>query len=479
VSITLQRDWLAPPVDWRDPAAQSGFSREDIAVFLARGTPRRFKTLYSNVSRLPPGFALRTREDGNVSFIRTWSALQGGSRYFGLTLDERASHLRTLLQESVRRQSDGKRVGLLLSGGYDSTLLATLMARDGIDVMCYTVEAPGRYPSEWEHARETASRLEIPIRRVIVTLADLLESTTVIRPWKRSPNVCWVTANQLAASRAAAEDGCDVVLMGTGSDELLGPSTDEVETIWRFGSRTRSIGEAGAWSVLLGEKSKDRTDLLYKGNISAFAPDQLQMLFPDMDVADVLEEDVVTLYRELHEQAPNFPYESLTLQLELEMRSSDVIMHELTAASQAQGMPVAFPFYDRSLAEFAASIPLDFKANRSARHKKSIMEDRADWTGVTNKYLLRYAFKHLIPDSVNSRPRLAYTLPFSWWMRGEDRRLLMDCIKTASIWEKLGISREALAEFAGENLGEGNLWRAPLRFWLLYQLSIWERGKWI
>jgi asparagine synthetase B (glutamine-hydrolysing) len=391
-------------------------------------------------------------------------------------LDERASKLRKLLRKSVRRHSEGKRVALLLSGGYDSTLLASLMAQDGVDLRCYTVEAPGLYPSEWNHALETASRLRIPIRKIVVTLQDLLKSTTIMRSFKPTPNVCLTTAHLLATSRAASEDGCDVVMLGTGSDELFGPSMKEVETIWRFYLRARLIGTTTAWSLLLGEKSKDRSELLYKGKTSPFPEACIQTLFPDLDIAGLLEDDIVELYRDLHAEAPNCQYESLTLQLELEMRSSDVLMHELDTASRAYGMPTAFPFYDRAVAELAAGTPLAFKAHREFRTDNSVMEKGIDWTGVINKYLLRHAFKDLIPDSVDKRTRMASTLPFSWWIKGDEKKLIVERIEGSPIWESLRVNREALAAFTGENRGDGTFWRTPLRFWLLYQLSIWEDG---
>jgi asparagine synthetase B (glutamine-hydrolysing) len=475
--MNFRRDWLSPPTEWFDPAQSSGLSREDVAVFLGRGTPRRFRTLMSNVRRLPPGHEVRDPENGSLHLIRTWSALQRGSSYLNLGLEERAAELRNLLLTSVRNHCAGKKVGLLLSGGYDSTLIATLLVREGIRPQCYTVEAPGRYPSEWQHSRETAERLNIPIRKVVVTLEDLLRTSAEMWKVKASPNVCWVIANQAAASVAAREDDCDILILGTGSDELFGPSEEEAQASWNFDREIRSSGEAVAWSVLLGDKCERRTALLFKGNISPFEPEQLQRLFPDLDTTALLETDIVDLYRELHREAPNLPFCSLTLQLELEMRSADVILDELTSASLLSGVPVAFPFYDHAVVELAAGTPLEHKVNQGSLRTSS-SEDVVDWQRIISKYILRYAFKEIIPDSVNKRPRLAYTLPFSWWMKGEAKKSLVDQIQQSSIWEDLKIQRDVLREFTEEDLGEGNPWRGPLRFWLLYQLAVWaERMK--
>ena len=209
-----------------------------------------------------------------------WSALHSGSDYLEFNLEDRATELRKLLLKSVRRHSSGKKVGLLLSGGYDSTLLASLMAQDGVDLQCYSVEASEFFASEWAQARNTANRLGVRIKKIMVTLPDLLQSPVRIRPLKSSPNICLTTAHLLAASQAASEDGCDIVMLGTGSDELFGPNVKELETIWQFEQRAKVVGQSAAWSILTGNKSKERTKILYKGNISPFSEEDTQTLFP-------------------------------------------------------------------------------------------------------------------------------------------------------------------------------------------------------
>ena len=463
-TVYLEREWLQAPIDWGYTSPRPEMSREDIVSFLGRGTPRRFKTLYNGLLRLPPGFALASSRDGSVQPVRRWSALDAAPQYSGFTLEERAAKLRELLTASVIASAAGKRVGLLLSGGYDSTLLATLVANQGISARCYTVTAPGRYPSEWEHASETAQRLHLPARQIVVTLADLLGSVAVMKRLKNTPNVCWVTANQLAAARAAVEDGCEVLLQGTGSDELFGPATGEVETVWNFQRKVASAGVKQAWSALLGERSKERSFLLHKGNISPFSAAQLQELFPGVDVTAALEDDIVEFYRELQSQHPESTYESLTLQLELEMRSSDVILQELSTASQLHGIRAAFPFYERSIVELAAGTPLAMKAHCESGVGYLPQTRTYDWANVVNKYLVRYAFREIVPEAVNRRPRLAYTLPFSWWMRGEDREALARAIETSSVWQTLGMDVKRVLQYAREDLGQGSLWEAPLRF---------------
>lgn len=459
--MLVQREWLAKPVDWTETSPPSGVSREDFAVLLARGTPRRFRTLQSGVARLPPGYELVSTADAVRTPVRRWSALRSGAAYLGCGLDEMAAELRVRLQQSVRRHSEGKRVGLLLSGGYDSALLATLMARDGVDLKCYSVDAPELFPSEWEHARETASRLKVSLQKITVTLDDLLKAPAAMRLFKSTPNMCLTTAYLLAASRAAADDLCDIVMLGTGSDELLGPCTQEADAVKRFRQRAGSIGTAETWSTLLGDQSPRRTEVLYRGNIAPFPEQTIQQLFPDLELASLVEEDIAGLYRDLHAEDPQLPYESLTLQLELELRSSDVLMHELAAAASVHGMPTAFPFYDRSIVELAAGMPLTFKTCTHSQDGAS---------PIIHKYLLRHAFRDCMPVA-EGRPRSVATLPFQWDRKSDVKQELLQTIEDSPVWGQLGVSHAALIALVRDGGSEGEFWRVPRRFWLLYQLT--------
>lgn len=373
-----------------------------------------------------------------------------------------AAELRLLLRQSVRGHAEGKRVGLLLSGGYDSTLLATLMALDGVDLRCYSVDAPDLFPSEWEHALATASRLKLPIRKITVSLSNVLTAPATLRLFKHTPNMCLTTAHLLAASHAAAEEQCDIVMLGTGSDELFGPCWQEMETVNRFEQRANTTGAAETWATLLGGLSRERSELLYPGNIAPFPQKSVQRLFPDLDIPLLVEEDIATLYRDLHAEFPQHPYESLTLQLELELRSSDVLMHELTASARVHGMPVAFPFYDQSIVELAAGTPLRFKIHPISHEGSS---------NAVHKYLLRYAFRDLMPAAMNIRPRSVATLPFQWELKSDVKQVIFQAVEQSLIWQQLGISRAALTAILRDETSEREFWQVPRRFWLLHQLT--------
>ena len=482
VSGLVERKWLDAPLNWQEHGAASRVSREDVIVFLGRALPRRTRTLMAGVRRVPPGHRIKRPSSNTFVLERTWSALPSGD-FPRISEGELAAELRRLLPRVLKAQSEARKVGVLLSGGFDSALITILLSQMGIVPHCYTVvpEPHGPLIKEWKFACAIAEWVKAPIRCVTVTLQDVLRTSKELLQVTRKPHVCWVIANQFVGARAAKEDGCDLLMLGLGSDELFGPYQGEAAKAWRFDELALEIGEKEVWERTLCSDSSARSETFYLGNISssAFQPDLLGRLFPDVDVTTLLETDVLELLRELHELSPTSPIGTLFLQLELELRSSDILMYELNAAAALAGMTVAYPFYDKAVVELAAKVPLSLKSLRSDV-AGSTGSNTVDWKKVVDKHILRVAFQEVMPRAVHLRARgarRAYTLPIGWWMRNGIRRNLESTILECSAWEQFGVQSDVLTECTITLLDNLEDRGAALRFWLLYQIASWWQAS--
>src|SRR5204862_8097001 len=68
--------------------------------------------------------------------------------------------------------------------------------------------------------------------------------------------------------------------------------------------------------------------------------------------------------------------------------------------SMAASIESRVPFLDHELVEFAARLPDDWKLS-----------------GWTTKRVLREAMKGLLPESILSRPKMGFPVPFAGWTR--------------------------------------------------------------
>lgn len=135
--------------------------------------------------------------------------------------------LETFFVQSINKRIDGlDNIGILFSGGIDSTFIAFLCKKLGKNVTCYTAgfqdgnirEAPDLF-----HARCVAGQLGFPLRSVTLNLKEtekliphiiqVIESTDVVKVSVALPFYC--------AAELAKHDRQKVLLSGLGSEELF------------------------------------------------------------------------------------------------------------------------------------------------------------------------------------------------------------------------------------------------------------------
>jgi asparagine synthase (glutamine-hydrolysing) len=208
------------------PEISDGLNEAAIADFLLFGLNcDNSTTTFRQVRRLPPAHALSASAEG-VRLTRYWSApTEGRIRYS--RADDYVEHFRFLLRAAVADRLRTDRVGILLSGGLDSSSVAAL-AREltgdsgvATELLAYTTIHDSLVPDpDRIHACQVAESLRIPIHYVAVDH---------LRPFQcwDDPDVSWpepVDDPFLAGlfeqfGRIAAD--CRVALSGEGSDNLM------------------------------------------------------------------------------------------------------------------------------------------------------------------------------------------------------------------------------------------------------------------
>jgi asparagine synthase (glutamine-hydrolysing) len=133
--------------------------------------------------------------------------------------------LRTLVETAVLRRlpSPSQPMGVFLSGGLDSSIVAALVARHRPDAIFYVLADPGspdhRYAKRMVEALglERVRWIPLPDEDALPALVEaVVRSTESFNPSIVSNGLCtWLL------SRAARADGLKVVLTGEGADELF------------------------------------------------------------------------------------------------------------------------------------------------------------------------------------------------------------------------------------------------------------------
>lgn len=132
------------------------------------------------------------------------------------------NQLETKLIDSVKKRLRGlSRVGVMFSGGIDSTILAHLSREMGVETILYTV---GREDSDdFKFARKSAEDMGLPIRLGKVTMDDVRDYLPRVLNAIEEFNLMklGVAMPAYLAAEMAREDGIKVMLSGQGADELF------------------------------------------------------------------------------------------------------------------------------------------------------------------------------------------------------------------------------------------------------------------
>lgn len=202
-----------------DPQGQAGF--------WMMGSVPEPHTWFRDVRALPAGSCLWIA-DGRVQEERRWhdigSAWQSAAPANALTDRELRTHVRAGVRESVRRHMVADvPIGVFLSGGVDSSVVAALMAEaGGSTVQGVTVtfdEFSGQHEDEAPVAGEVARHYGLAHHVRRVTRSEFMADMPAILRAMDQPSVDGV--NSWYASKAVAERGLKVVMSGVGGDELF------------------------------------------------------------------------------------------------------------------------------------------------------------------------------------------------------------------------------------------------------------------
>ena len=136
--------------------------------------------------------------------------------------DALAWELRGLLRAAVTRRLENEHdVGVFLSGGLDSSLVAALLAEAGARVHLFTLDFGPPFDIELPHARQVAAHLKRPLHVVPARPADIRGALEATSAAMRQPFGDGVVVPLYLLGRAARAHGLDTVFNGEGGDQLF------------------------------------------------------------------------------------------------------------------------------------------------------------------------------------------------------------------------------------------------------------------
>ena len=396
----------------------------DTLAFLAVPAPR---TLYRGIFSLSPGESVRWK-GGRLEKTFYWDfSLRSRNDRPCTDVREFTQELRVRLYDSVRCHLNADvPVGLFLSGGLDSAVLAGLATQSASHpIRTFSIGFDEAGYSEAEEAASTACHFGcehhatvITAQRVVADLDRLLGAMD--QPTGDALNVFY-------ASEAAQAGGVRVVLSGLGSDELFGgygyfkqlPKLHRYQWSWRWVPRPLRRGLAGLFSRGSARTQKI-ADLVAGANTLNELAACSRRVWSTWAVRDLTDGRAGSathpaLKRLSATLADADPFETLSA-WELQTYMADVLLRDGDTMSMRHSLELRVPFVDRPLIEWLWRQP-------------SAWRD----TPETPKSALAAAMADLLPPRLAGRPKRGFTLPMDRWIRRELRPFMEDTFTAASV----------------------------------------------
>ena len=467
-------------------AGKAKVSQAAIAQYFRWGSVQGPGTMLEGVQSLPPGHLLRWK-GGKLEIDRYFIPRWPGSEVWVTGADAKA-RTRQVVTDSVRAHliSDVP-VGVFLSGGLDSTLMAAIMREQGmtgIEAFSIGYEENAGVPDETDAAARTAEFLGCKFVRERLTSDSLFDKLDAYLACLDQPT--GDALNTWLVSEVAARQ-VKVTLSGLGADEWFGgynyhrllhlAQRVPGRNLWgplasplaRLGEKVLPEGVSGhkAWKALLyasGAAGRDLPAMHAHARGIFRAPDLARLLRLPASRVDALSlrNDLRdALIHDLPQRAPDAWLHQLLL-LETETYLANTLLRDNDVTSMAHSLELRVPLVDREVFALAGQIHPEAKLNMQG-----------------GKRILREAFHDLLPPWIaQDKQKKTFTLPLMKWMRHPRwRDRIMDTLTSTAARERGWLDpaevNRHLTRYYASAIEDKRAWRLSQTVWLMFVLEAW------
>ena len=378
---------------------------EALVQFWTYGYTTGARTILRQVRRLLPGhFAVW--QDGRLTETEYWDCPFGVGDLHRESPQALADQLEGLLADAIRlRLVSDVPVGLFLSGGIDSSLIAALTAKAaGVAMNTFTIGFSDAAFDEAPHAQAVAAHLGLP-NQVLRVTEDIQPSVEAIarhfdEPFGDSSCIpTWFVAK-------LAREHVTVALTGDAGDELFAGynSYAKALALWGTPEQRRQFASGGT-------PVRRLLDAWFRFACRDRKLTVLEMMMSPRELRGILSDELwrsaseTPLYESRERWYGRVAGADLLSQLQyvnLKTYLPDDILVKVDRMSMAWALECRSPFLDHRVVEFAARLPFEAKIDAQGRRK-----------AILRRILARH-----VPDHLINRPKMGFGVPWAQWCAG-------------------------------------------------------------
>ena len=395
-------------------------------------------TLFEGIMKLQPATCISFEPNGTYFDRCYWQPKFDWALDDSILRDERK--LQSVVLEELRnavrlRMTADVPVGVLLSGGVDSSLITALLAEAGVrDLRTFsigfedTVEEQG---NEFQYSDAVAKTFSTRHQRIVVSRREMLDTLqdcihSMSEPMISHDNIGFYLLGKYVSKQIK------VVQSGQGADELFGGY------FWY-----RNMQKSN-------DPVEDYVDTFFDrdhGEYSRIVND------------DYVQADFSRSFVSQHFERPGAEHPvDKALRIDLMVMLVDDPVKRVDNMTMAWGLEARVPFLDHHVVELATRIPPELKIKNGG------------------KYILKEAARQLLPDEVIDRPKGYFPVPELKYITGEVLEYVKDIMHSSRARNR-GLFKKSYLDMLLKdpaahmtNLNSSKLWQiATMEIWLQSQ----------
>jgi asparagine synthase (glutamine-hydrolysing) len=464
-----------PKVLLAHPDVKSSLNLQALRQYLSFDYVAAPLSIYEGINKLPAAHTL-TLENGKID-TRSYWCLSYKTQQPPPTDTEAAEHLRELLADAVRmRLVSDVPLGVLLSGGVDSSTIAAFAVRASSEaVKTFSISFAESSFDESLYARAVAKFLgtDHHEERLSANLAANLVGE--IGSWMDEPFSDPSLVPTYLLSRFTRKH-VTVALGGDGGDELFaGYPMYRGHRMAELYSRVPGFLRHGMIEPLvrvLPVKTKNlsfdykatrfitgtKYDRVARHHVwfGSFTPDEQKRLL----TSEVLRETDSDIYRDarvMWDECDSTDVIERMQSLDTRLYLAEDILTKVDRASMSVSLEVRAPFLDPRVAEFAASLPANYKLR-----------------GRKTKYILKRAVEDYLPPVVTRRRKKGFGVPVAEWLKGKLRPLARDLLSPDRVRRAGVFNPEYVTRLQDEH--ERGVANHRKLLWTLLMFELWHES---
>ena len=377
-----------------------------ISSYLCRKYIKAPDTIFEDTYKLEPG-QCAIWHWGGVKKFYYWNAIdryQQLKNSYNEDFQTSKSELKELLFDSVQRRLIADvPVGVFLSGGIDSSLIASV-AKEITDerIKTFTIGFNEKEENEAEHAKQLASYLGTKHTELYLSNNDLLDMLEDLPTYYDEPFADPSQIPTMLVSKLARQDVA-VVLSGDGGDELfcgynayenlrIAKKMDKIGGLLYPFKNSNVFGKSSLWNKVPYGVDAVIENRNRNGKVQLFvnmAEQQSKAMVKGKSISAIYDEKV---------EIENWQIRRMLLDMQSYL--PDEVLAKVDRASMKYSLEARCPLLDYRIVEFSFQIPHEYKYYK--KNKKRILKS------------ILYDFA---PQELLDRPKKGFSVPLSVWFR--------------------------------------------------------------